>query len=357
MTQREIDLKFIIHHFSTWEVNLNYHNSLNLQDGNIIAEQTICEILNCVFGYALINANSVKRNQSAVDLVDDENRIAFQVTTTNSIRKVQDTLNKFVAHNLHNNYDSVFMLILGKKQRRYPTLEIPSELFFDVNTHIIDFQILLNHINYLNNAKLSHLKKIFISGQPTELKSVKSSVVNLQKKALGMKKKFCKDFLDHELISENFKKRITSKHAHFNFGSAIIRQTGDRTFPGGDPNSPKWTKMEFHDLYDYGVEFIGQGGDIIIDEDGHWDLLGLKDRRAENPLYKKASPHSFLRLSYQDIEAYELESDGHYGYPTIFCDFKYDGWPFEEIKFGRMGINEEFHDTYYLDNAKRKKLS
>lgn len=357
MTQREIDLKTIIHHFSIWEVTLNNHNSLNLQDSNVIAEHTICNVLNCIFDYQLVNINTPNANHIAIDLADKKNKIAFQITTTKSVKKIHDTLVKFVEHELHQTYENLYFLILGKRQRNYPSLKIPIELNFNPQTNIIDFQSLLKQIHYLTNAKLIKLKNIIVSNLPEQNKNLKSNVANGQKRALMMKKRFYKDFVDNEFITENFKKGISLTRTPFNYGSAIVRQVGDKTFPGGDFEFPKWTKIEFFNLYDYGVEFIGHGGDLIMDNEGYWDLLHNNDSRRNNTNYRKIATHSFCRLFYEDILTYELETDPYYGYPTIFCEFKYDNWPFEDVRFGHIGKAGDLHAAYYYNNKKRKKLS
>lgn len=308
------------------------------------------------FGYRLKNANTSGKNYPAIDLLDDVNNLAAQVTTTNSVTKIQETLNKFVEHGLHQIYDRLIIMIMGKRQKTYPSLSIPNGLTFDPKSDILDFNGLLNVINYLPSAKLGELKSILLSEYKHEYKPTLTKAANLQKKALAMEKKFLKDFIDNTLSRKELEEAYYEPRMKLNFGSAIIRDVGDRTFPGGDPNQPKWTKLEFFDLYDYGVEFVRQGQDAIFDEQGYWDIVGWDDPRSKNPDYKKVHYWIFYRLSYQDIEVYDLEPDSYYGYPTIFCHFKYDGWPWEEVKFGRPGFSSLRERKHYFDDAKRRNL-
>ena len=356
MTQREIDLKAIIKHLSIWEVNLSNLNSLNLQDGNLISEHQIAQTLNCIFGYRLKNANASGKNYPAIDLIDDANSLAVQITSTPSVKKIQYTLNKFVEYRLQQTYDRLIVMILGKRQKSYPSLLIPECLIFDPKNDILDFNGLLNVINYLPSAKLGQLKSILLSADKREHKSTLVTTANLQKKALAMEKKFLKDFVDSTLSKKELEDAYYEPRVRLNFGSAIIRDVGDRTFPGGDPEQPKWTKLEFSGLYDYGVEFIRQGLDVIFDKHGYWDLLKWDDPRSKKSEYKIMHYWVFYRLSYQDIEVYDLEADGYYGYPTIFCHFKYDGWPWEEVKFGRPGFASQRERKHYFDDAKRRSL-
>ncbi|MGY3053838.1 hypothetical protein ACVWYG_002039 [Pedobacter sp. UYEF25] len=272
------------------------------------------------------------------------------------MRKIQDTLEKFIKHDQDKIFENVYILILGQRQKSYPSLKIPESLNFETSTNVLDFRSLIYHINFLPSSKLSELKRIVVSSLAVNYKNSQPRLVDRQKKALAMKKKVYRDFLDHETISENFRRRTFAKRTCFNFGSAIVRQVGDRMFPDADPEKPSWAKMEFYNLYDYGVEFIGHGGNLIVDPQGYWDVLGPDDNRRSKSLYKKTHANTFCRLAFEDIETYDLAPDVYYGYPTIYCEFKHDGWPFEQVLFGNMGQEKDFYPTYYFDEKKRKNL-
>jgi hypothetical protein len=355
MNPRETDVKVIIDEFSIWQYKLASHNALNLQDLNLISEYDICQILNLIYDYSLENSNLKHSNQPAIDLADRNNRIAFQVTTDKSVKKVQQTLNKFDLYQLDQQYDQLYIMILGDRQKRYPSLKIPEGISFDPKEQIIDFKTLIKTAHHLPSNKLSRLKEILTGANPKTDRTERAKAVQRQKKMLAMKKKFLKNFLDHEEIKENFEKRYSPKTTPFIAGSAIIRQTGDQSFPGLDPNQPKWTIKEFHNLYEYGVEFIGGGCEVIVDKKGFWDLLRSVDGR-NNASYKKIVVHPFYRLAYHDIDDFDTQTDGYHGYPTIYCDFRHDNWPFEKVLFGRLGNDRELSAAYYLDEAMRTVL-
>src|SRR5205814_7358853 len=82
------------------------YNDMSLYDINIHAENALIPILNAVFDLKLVNVNSLeKKNFPSVDLIDDGNKIAFQVTSTGSIDKIKGTLVKFGEHNLQSRFD------------------------------------------------------------------------------------------------------------------------------------------------------------------------------------------------------------------------------------------------------------
>ncbi|MDB5228060.1 MAG: hypothetical protein JWN78_2253 [Bacteroidota bacterium] len=87
MNKRELILKTISNEFSRWQISIENLSSLNLYDANIFSEKSICDILNAIFDYQFMNINSVIKNYPAIDLVDKENRIAIQITSTKSKKK------------------------------------------------------------------------------------------------------------------------------------------------------------------------------------------------------------------------------------------------------------------------------
>ncbi|GAC1598731.1 MAG: hypothetical protein NVS3B19_20860 [Ginsengibacter sp.] len=93
---------------------------MNLYDINIHAENALIPILNAVFDIKLQNANSLhKKNYPSIDLIDDENKVAFQVTSTANLEKVKTTLIKFGENNLQSNYETLYIYILTQKEDKY----------------------------------------------------------------------------------------------------------------------------------------------------------------------------------------------------------------------------------------------
>lgn len=64
----------------------------NLASSNAAAENTLMELLNRVYGWNLVNANSISQNYAGVDLIDEARQIAVQVTSTRTPEKVRHTL-------------------------------------------------------------------------------------------------------------------------------------------------------------------------------------------------------------------------------------------------------------------------
>ena len=74
------------------EVRLN--GSINLHDSNVLSEDVFKEILNIIYGLKLQNANLIKQNIKAIDLIDCSSKTIIQVSSDNSKAKVQSSLDK-----------------------------------------------------------------------------------------------------------------------------------------------------------------------------------------------------------------------------------------------------------------------
>lgn len=74
------------------EVRLS--GSMNLLDSNVLLEDVFKEILNITYGLKLQNANLIKQNIKAIDLIDCSSKTIIQVSSDNSKIKVQTSLDK-----------------------------------------------------------------------------------------------------------------------------------------------------------------------------------------------------------------------------------------------------------------------
>ncbi len=67
---------------------------MNLLDSNVLLEDVFKEILNITYGLKLQNANLIKQNIKAIDLIDCSSKTIIQVSSDNSKAKVQTSLDK-----------------------------------------------------------------------------------------------------------------------------------------------------------------------------------------------------------------------------------------------------------------------
>jgi len=141
--------------------------AINQYHINIHAESFLIPILNNIFDLNLENLNATQRkNFPAVDLADFTNRVAFQITSTATLEKIKDTLDKFTRHNLIEHFDSLYFYIITERNDKYSQDKIkdkiPDGLQFDVDNHILDKDRILQKINNISaTPKLELLCKLF----------------------------------------------------------------------------------------------------------------------------------------------------------------------------------------------------
>lgn len=125
-------LGVISHYLTHLRVSVGQLNSLNLQDINVHAEAFFRDFLNLVLDYELKNINIIERNARAIDLGDEDERIAIQVTSTSELDKIKHSHKGFVASGLDGKYDRLVVLIIGEK-RRYREVSLGGDGVFSLS--------------------------------------------------------------------------------------------------------------------------------------------------------------------------------------------------------------------------------
>ncbi|MDJ0898511.1 MAG: SMEK domain-containing protein [Xenococcus sp. MO_188.B8] len=107
--------KTIIQYLTWLKYQVEENNSINLTDINNNAEDFYCGLLNLIFGYNLVNINITNQNAAAIDLGDSQKSIAIQVTSTSTLKKTKDTVDKFIEYKLYNKYNRLVILNIVEK--------------------------------------------------------------------------------------------------------------------------------------------------------------------------------------------------------------------------------------------------
>lgn len=100
----------IIQWFSQQSSFIKLNNKLNLNNINIHKEFEFMQILNLLYGYNLESTNTKRSNFPAIDLIDNKNKIAVQVTSDTSINKIKDTLEK-IKNTDYKDYEIIFLYL------------------------------------------------------------------------------------------------------------------------------------------------------------------------------------------------------------------------------------------------------
>ncbi len=163
--------KSIINSLTWLSTQVSVNNKLNLTDINVHSENFYRDLLNLTFGYSLVNINIIDPNAAAIDLGDEGNRFAIQVTSTSALAKTRHTVSKFIEKGLHEKYDRLVILnITTKTAHTVPTV---GDNNYSLNTKndIWDIGNLAVMINDLELSKIQEISN-FLNQQlymkPTE---------------------------------------------------------------------------------------------------------------------------------------------------------------------------------------------
>ena len=118
------------------EVRLS--GSMNLLDSNVLLEDVFKEILNITYGLKLQNANLIKQNIKAIDLIDCSSKTIIQVSSDNSKAKVQTSLDKIELPK-YEGYTFKFVCISkGVSHLKKHHFNVPEGISFNAETDCYD---------------------------------------------------------------------------------------------------------------------------------------------------------------------------------------------------------------------------
>ena len=153
---REEEIKVIINELVRLKALIEVENKLNLTDKNIFLEDIMSQIINIIYGYFLKNTNLDICNYPYIDLVDTNQKVAFQVTTNVTHGKIQNTLDKFFEKEYDKSIRKIKFIIFQDTTYR-GTFKTKREFRFCYNEDIITFAKLLAKIKSLDDFKLKQL--------------------------------------------------------------------------------------------------------------------------------------------------------------------------------------------------------
>lgn len=127
------------------EVRLS--GSMNLHDSNVLLEDVFKEILNITYGLELQNANLIKQNIKAIDLIDCSSKTIIQVSSDNSKTKVQTSLDKIELPK-YEGYTFKFVCISkGVSHLKKHHFNVPEGISFNAETDCYDDKRILKDVS------------------------------------------------------------------------------------------------------------------------------------------------------------------------------------------------------------------
>lgn len=153
---REEEIKVIINELVKLKSIIENENKLNLTDKNIFLEDIVSQVINIMYEYSLKNTNLNICNYPCIDLIDENKKVAVQVTTNVTHAKIQSTLDKFFEKEYDKNIDQIKFVIFQNTTYR-GTFKTERNFKFCNNDDIITFDKLLSEIKSLDEVKLKKL--------------------------------------------------------------------------------------------------------------------------------------------------------------------------------------------------------
>ena len=109
-----------------------------------------------MYSYNLVNANIVRSNEPGIDLIDEKNRVVFQITSVKTSAKVSRTLEN-IGEDLIGTY-KVYILIIGQKQTSYT---INDDLMKKINFSEENLWDIYTLSKQLINISVENLKTLY----------------------------------------------------------------------------------------------------------------------------------------------------------------------------------------------------
>ena len=143
--------------------DIEQHQSINDQSLNIHSENWFRDIFNFIYNAQFVNANFDTRtgNSLAIDLLDKHQKIAYQITTTRTKEKVDDTFKKMQA-TTYKEYTLKILFLLDKAQFKQVTKQYFQDIHgINIEDHLLDYTDLLKDIEALESDRLVTLNERF----------------------------------------------------------------------------------------------------------------------------------------------------------------------------------------------------
>ncbi|WP_299181966.1 SMEK domain-containing protein [uncultured Neptuniibacter sp.] len=170
MNRQELQ-KSIIKSLSWLSNEVSINNKLNLTDINVHSENFYRDLLNLAFDFELININIIDQNATAIDLGDEINSFAIQVTSTSKLDKTKHTVEKFVEKKMYEQYDRLVILNIVEKTA-HKALSVGDESYtLDTKKDIWDVGDLAVKFNDFPLEKLQEINQFLnneLYSKPTE---------------------------------------------------------------------------------------------------------------------------------------------------------------------------------------------
>jgi hypothetical protein len=185
---------YIIRKVTEWDSMIKLNNGNSLFNINNFSENFCRDILNIVLNLELENANLFKKNENSIDLRDDSNNIAIQVTSDDSLKKIKHTVNEFVDNKHNAKYKNLKIFVLSFKPKSKRSNYIYNNYTFDMK-NVVFFEDLINYIKDCKPIEIFKIRSLF---------QVEYEIFENELKTQKLKKKIQNEKnLNNEIVKRN----------------------------------------------------------------------------------------------------------------------------------------------------------
>ncbi len=138
--------------------DIEQHQAIQDYSLNIHAENFLRDVFNCVYGCRFINANFQSANAPCLDLLDTQQKLAYQITSTISKEKITNTLQALKKPE-YQGYEIRMYYLLGKPNLSDKSKQqIHVDFAINIDEHLFDCSNLIKDINNLETDRLIALQ-------------------------------------------------------------------------------------------------------------------------------------------------------------------------------------------------------
>ena len=198
--ERKIAFDNISRTLAITRYDIEQHQLVNDQSLNIHGENWFRDIFNFVYSNNFfVNANIETKtgNASAVDLIDKDKKLAYQITTTRTKEKVDNTLKKIKTTEYKDYTLKIFFLLEKSKFKKDTKQYFKNEYNINIQDYLVDYTDLLKDIEALETDKIIELnKKLFIKSAEKYTDNIVLDLIF--KHLLKEKKNVVIDYMDND---------------------------------------------------------------------------------------------------------------------------------------------------------------
>jgi hypothetical protein len=155
---RSKNFDYIEEKINLLSLRIERRGKINLLNLNIQSETFFADLLNLLLNYQLINLNTVKQNVEGIDLVDHENKVIAQVSSTCTKQKVENSLAKKIFED-YKGYRFIFIPISKSAENlRKQSFQNPHGALFLPENDILDT---ISILNIVLNMSIDKQKQVF----------------------------------------------------------------------------------------------------------------------------------------------------------------------------------------------------